>query len=68
MAHVKVYRATKYDPNRGEEVTMQFMGTREALKLAALALVEGSGIEVEESELDANWFYHPSAHTSLGRL
>jgi hypothetical protein len=43
----------------GEVIAPPFMGTREGLKLASLKPVEGSGIEVEESELDRNWLHHP---------
>jgi len=59
LALVTVYRATKYDPNRDEVIRLPFMGTRQGLKLAALTVVEDSGIEVDESELDDNWLYHP---------
>ena len=60
MARVTVYQATKYNQNNDRMVILPFMGTLEALKFAALAPVDGSGIEVDERELDRNWFYHRS--------
>ena len=59
MARVTVYKATKYDSNNDQTVSLRFMGTREALRLASLTPVEGSCLGVDESELDENWFYHP---------
>lgn len=54
-----VYRAASVLNRAGEVQTPSFFGTRKALKLMSLKPVEGSGIEVDESELDDNWLYHP---------
>jgi len=59
LARVMVYQAVKYDPKTDQTVTLPFMGTRKALKLASLTVVEGSGIEFDDSKLDDNWFTRP---------
>ena len=61
MARVMVYRAASMPNADGEATTPTFFGTREGLKLLSLKPVEGSGIEVDENELDKNWLYHPKA-------
>jgi hypothetical protein len=60
LNRVLVYRvASLLNQETGEVKTPSFFGTREVLKLMSLKPVEGSGIEVDESELDGNWLYHP---------
>ena len=59
MACVTVYRAASVLSENGEAVAPAFVGTRKGLKLISLKPVEDSGIEVDESELDNNWLYHP---------
>jgi hypothetical protein len=54
-----VYQAASMPTQTGEAKTPPFYGTREALKLLSLKPIEGTGFEVEESELDKNWLYHP---------
>ena len=61
MARVMVFRVASMLNSDGEATTPTFFGTREGLKLLSLKPVEGSGIEVDENELDKNWLYHPKA-------
>jgi hypothetical protein len=58
VARVMVYRpASVWNHQKGEPETPPFYGAREGLKLASLKPIEGSGIEVDERELDGNGFY-----------
>jgi hypothetical protein len=54
-----VYRGGRYDPKIDETVPASIMAEPAMLKFAALTPIDGTGIEVDESELDENGFHHP---------
>jgi hypothetical protein len=58
---VTVYQAAPMLTQTGEAKTPACRGSREALELLSLKPVEGTGIEVDRSELDKNWLYWPKA-------
>jgi hypothetical protein len=61
LARVLVYKSVRYDPNTDQQLVHPKMGTRDAIRLATYSVIEDSVTEVNESELDANWFYCPKS-------
>lgn len=60
MATIRVYRYWGYDVKTAERALRPLMATRETIAhLINCALEEGSGVEIDDSQLDGNGLWTP---------
>ena len=54
MARVMVYRFKAYSHLEGETMQARRMGTREGIETVGGTIIEGSGVEIDDSRLETD--------------
>jgi hypothetical protein len=54
MARVMVYRFKAYSHLKGKSIKARRMGTREGIEKVGGTIIEGSGVEIDDSRLETD--------------